>query len=40
MVLPVTFNSSEVLCDFMGRNQKRGMKYSWGPVLYPPVFRN
>lgn len=22
----------------MGRSQKRGMKYSWGPVLHPVVF--
>lgn len=26
MILPISLNSSEVLCDFIGIKQKRGMK--------------
>lgn len=34
MFLPVSFNSSEVPCGFMGVRQKRGTKYSCSPVLH------
>lgn len=38
MFLPVSLNASEILCEFIGMKQRRGMAYSCGPVLHPLVF--